>query len=255
MSERLRLDTLLVTRGLCASRSQAQSLIREGKVRSGDTVLDKPGRELPVDTPLAIEAPPRFVSRGGDKLDAFLTAFALDLTDAYVLDVGASTGGFTDCALQRGAASVTCVDVGQDQLHPTLRSDPRVTNIERVNARHLDPAILPRPTYDLAVLDLSFISLRHVLPAIWPLVAPGGRLIALVKPQFEAGREAVSRGDGVIRDPAVQQRTLDEVTAFAEQNLPGAVRIGAIDSPIRGGDGNREFLLGLRKGAPPAANC
>ena len=239
----------MVNRGLCASRSQAQSLIREGKVRSGDTVLDKPGRELPEDTPLTIDAPPRFVSRGGDKLDTFLTTFALDLTGAHVLDIGASTGGFTDCALQRGAASATCVDVGQDQLHPTLRLDPRVTNIERVNARHLDPAILPRLAYDVAVLDLSFISLRHVLPAIWPLVAPGGRLIALVKPQFEAGREAVSRGDGVIRDPVVQRRTLDEVTAFAEQNLPGAVRIGAIESPIRGGDGNREFLLGLRKAA------
>jgi 23S rRNA (cytidine1920-2'-O)/16S rRNA (cytidine1409-2'-O)-methyltransferase len=193
-----------------------------------------------------VAQPPRFVSRGGEKLVAALAHFALDLQGSQVLDVGASTGGFTDCVLQAGAAAVTCVDVGRAQLHARLRADPRVTNLEQVNARHLRPSDLPRPDYDAIVMDLSFISLTAVLPAVWPLLRPGGSLVALVKPQFEAGKAEVDRGRGVIRDPAVQDAALARVRTAAAQLLWVEDR-GAIDSPLRGADGNREFLLCLRR--------
>lgn len=241
-----RLDELLVRRGLVESRAQAKALIMTGRIRHGTERLDKPGREYPEDLVLEVDQPPRFVSRAGAKLAAFLEAFAVDLRGAHVLDVGASTGGFTDCALQAGAADVTCVDVGRGQLHARLRGDPRVTNCERINARHLRAEDLPRADYDAVVMDLSFISLRTVLPAVWPLVRPGGRLIALVKPQFEAGRAEAARGRGVIRDPRVRQAALDAVTAFAVA-LPGAALTGTMDSPLPGADGNREYLLGLRR--------
>ena len=250
---KLRLDELLVRRGLAESRSQAKALVMSGRVRQGTHRLDKPGREFPEDIELTVEQPPRFVSRGGEKLQGALDAFGLDLTGAHVLDVGASTGGFTDCALQAGAASVVCVDVGRAQLHARLRADPRVTNFEQVNARHLQPATLPRPEYDAVVMDLSFISLRTVLPAVWPCVRAGGVLVALVKPQFEAGKAEVDRGAGIIRDPAIQARVLDEVRSFALTNLPDAELIGTTDSPLAGTDGNREFLLGLRRSNEPAA--
>ncbi|HEY3755970.1 MAG TPA: TlyA family RNA methyltransferase [Opitutaceae bacterium] len=244
-----RIDELLVARGLAASRAQAKALILAGRVRTGTERLDKPGKELPVDADLTVVAPPRFVSRGGEKLAGALERFQIDVTGWHVLDVGASTGGFTDCVLQAGAASVTCVDVGRAQLHDKLRRDPRVTNLEKVNARHLDQFELPRTTYDLAVMDLSFISLRSVLPAVWPKLAAGGTLIALVKPQFEAGKAEADKGRGVIRDPQVQAAALAAVRGLALQELPGAQLIGEMDSPITGADGNREFLLGLSKPA------
>ncbi|MFA5056916.1 MAG: TlyA family RNA methyltransferase [Opitutaceae bacterium] len=247
---RLRLDELLVQRGLAESRTQAKALIMAGRVLHGTERLDKAGHEYPADTILMLEQPPRFVSRGGEKLAAFLTQFAVDLRGAHVLDVGASTGGFTDCALQAGAADVTCLDVGRGQLHARLRSDPRVTNLEKINARHLQPDQLPRTAYDAVLMDLSFISLKTVLPPVWPVLRPGGVLIALVKPQFEAGKGAADKGRGVIRDPAVQTAALAEVTAFATIELPEAALLGSMDSPITGADGNREFLLGLRR-LPP----
>ena len=242
-----RLDELLVARGLATSRAQAKALVMAGRVRSGTERLDKPGRDFPADCDLSVEQPPRFVSRGGEKLSAALAAFALDLTGAHVLDVGASTGGFTDCALQAGAADVVCVDVGRAQLHPKLLADPRVTNFEKLNARHLTVGDLPRAEFDAVVTDLSFISLKVVLPAIWPFVRPGGVLVALVKPQFEAGKAEVDKGRGIIRDPAVQQAVLDDIRTFALAHLRGAALLGTIDSPITGTDGNREFLLGLRR--------
>ncbi|HVU23169.1 MAG TPA: TlyA family RNA methyltransferase [Opitutus sp.] len=250
-TKKLRLDELLVSRGLAPSRTQAQALIMSGRVLRGTERLDKPGREIPEDLELTIEQPPRFVSRGGEKLAAALERFALDLRGAHVLDVGASTGGFTDCALQAGAADVVCVDVGRAQLHAKLRADPRVTNIEKLNARHLAPADLPRATFDAIVMDLSFISLKTVLPAVWPFLRAGGTLVALVKPQFEAGRSEADKGRGVIRDPAVQEAALASVRDFALAELPGSHLVGTIDSPIAGGDGNREFLLGLDKLAQP----
>jgi 23S rRNA (cytidine1920-2'-O)/16S rRNA (cytidine1409-2'-O)-methyltransferase len=244
---RRRLDELLVQRGLAASRAQARALIMAGRVRRGTERLDKPGRECADDVVLILDQPPRFVSRGGEKLVVFLEKHRLDLRGAHVLDVGASTGGFTDCALQAGAADVTCVDVGRGQLHARLRADPRVTNREKVNARHLRPGALPRADYDVVVMDLSFISLRAVLPAVWPFLSPGGLLVALVKPQFEAGKAEADKGRGVIRDPAVQAAVLNTVTTFALAELPGATLIGSMDSPLTGADGNREFLLGLKK--------
>jgi len=245
--KKLRLDELLVSRGLADSRAQAQALIMSGRVLRGTERLDKPGKDFPADLALTIEQLPRFVSRGGEKLVAALERFALDLRGAHVLDVGASTGGFTDCALQAGAADVVCVDVGRAQLHAKLRADPRVTNLEKINARHLTAADLPRAEFDAIVMDLSFISLKTVLPAVWPLLRASGALVALVKPQFEAGKSEADKGRGVIRDLVVQEAALATVREFALAELPGAQLVGAMDSPITGGDGNREFLLGLKK--------
>ncbi len=246
--KKLRLDELVVSRGLCASRSRARALIMAGKVRRGDEVLDKPGKTYPESIALTLLQPPRFVGRGGEKLEAFLQAHPLPIEGANALDVGASTGGFTDCLLQRGAASVTCVDVGRGQLHGKLLADPRVTNIEKHNARHLTPDQLPRREYKAVVIDVSFISLRLILPPAWTCLRPGGWLVALVKPQFEADRREVDRSGGVIKDPAIQERILEDIRAFALETLPGATLVGTIDSPIRGADGNREFLLGLTSG-------
>lgn len=245
--KKLRLDELLVSRGLVESRAQAKALIMSGRVLRGTERLDKPGKEFAEDLELTIEQPPQFVSRGGEKLLGAIERFALDLRGAHVLDVGASTGGFTDCALQHGAADVVCVDVGRAQLHAKLRNDSRVTNLEKINARHLTPSDLPRSDFDFVVMDLSFISLKTVLPAIWPLLRTGGTLVALVKPQFEAGKDEVDKGRGVIRDPAVQEAALISVREFALAELPGATVIGEMDSPITGAEGNREFLLCLRK--------
>jgi 23S rRNA (cytidine1920-2'-O)/16S rRNA (cytidine1409-2'-O)-methyltransferase len=242
-----RLDELLVARGLAETRSQAKALIMSGRVLRGTERLDKPGKEYPIEVELIVEQPPRFVSRGGEKLAGFLEKFPLDLHGAHMLDVGASTGGFTDCALQAGAASAVCVDVGRAQLHAKLANDPRVTNLEKINARHLKPGDLPRSSFDAVTMDLSFISLKAVLPAVWPFVRTGGTLIALVKPQFEAGKAEVDKGRGVIRDTAVQDAVLADITRFALAQLPGATLVGSMDSPITGTDGNREFLLGLRK--------
>ncbi len=246
MSAKSRLDELLVARGLCGARAQAKALIMSGRVRHGTERLDKPGKEYPTDFELNIDQPPRFVSRGGEKLAAFLEKFPFALAGAHVLDVGASTGGFTDCALQAGAVSATCIDVGHGQLHEKLRRDPRVTSLEKLNARSLTPADMPRASYNAIVMDLSFISLKSVLPAVWPFLRSGGRLVALVKPQFEAGKAEADRGRGVIRDDAVRARILAEVRDFALRELPGAEIFGEMESPVHGADGNREFLLGLR---------
>jgi 23S rRNA (cytidine1920-2'-O)/16S rRNA (cytidine1409-2'-O)-methyltransferase len=246
-TKKLRLDELLVARGLAESRAQAKALIMSGRVLRGTERLDKPGKDFLEDTELTVEQLPRFVSRGGEKLSAAIDAFTLDLRGAHVLDVGASTGGFTDCALQAGAADVVCVDVGRAQLHARLRADPRVTNLEKVNARFLRADVLPRREFDVIVMDLSFISLKTVLPAVWPLLRNDGTLVALVKPQFEAGKSEVDKGRGVIRDAAVQQAALETVRDFALRALEHARLVGTIDSPIAGADGNREFLLCVRK--------
>jgi 23S rRNA (cytidine1920-2'-O)/16S rRNA (cytidine1409-2'-O)-methyltransferase len=242
-----RLDELLVARGLAETRSQAKALVMAGRVFQGTERLDKPGREYPADFEVTVQQPPRFVSRGGEKLVAALERFAVDMKGAHVLDVGASTGGFTDCCLQSGAESVVCVDVGRAQLHARLRADPRVVNIEKLNARALKASDLPRANFDAVVMDLSFISLRTVLPAVWPFLRPGGTLIALVKPQFEAGKAEADKGRGVIRDRVVQETVLATVRDFALSQLPGSQLKGTMDSPIVGADGNREFLLCLRR--------
>lgn len=245
--QRIRLDELLAARGDVDSRSQAKGLILSGRVRLGTEVLDKPGKLLAPDAAIWIVEPPRFVGRGGEKLEQALDAFQIDCEGAHILDIGASTGGFTDCALQRGAISATCVDVGHGQLHGKLRADSRVTNLEKTNARYLKAEDLPRDRYDLIVIDVSFISLRRILPAVWPFLDEGGHLVALVKPQFEADKKEVDRAGGVIKDAAIQERVLQEIETFAREELSRAEVIGQVDSPIRGAQGNREFLLGLRK--------
>ncbi len=244
---KLRLDEILVARELASSRSQAKALIMSGRVKHGTTRLDKPGKDFPEDIELDVEQPPRFVSRGGEKLTGAIEAFDLSFQNAHVLDVGASTGGFTDCALQAGATDVVCVDVGRAQLHGKLRADSRVTNLEKVNARHLKIGDLPRNEFDALVMDLSFISLKVILPAVWPFLLPRGFLVALVKPQFEAGKAEVDKGRGVIRDPLVQEAVLNDIREFALTHLSGATLLGTTDSPIKGTDGNREFLLVLKK--------
>ena len=244
---RKRLDVLLTERGLCESRTVAQALILAGKVRSGTEILDKPGRSLPEDTPLELESPPRFVSRGGDKLEGFLEKHPFPINGLHGLDLGASTGGFTDCLLQHGATSMTCVDVGQAQLHTKLLDDPRVTNLEKINARTLQPKDLPRPTFGVIVLDLSFISLKKVLHSAWPLLEPSGHMVTLVKPQFEATKEEADKGRGIIRDPEVHKRILNEVQQFISTELVGAKVFATEESSLKGTKGNTEYLVGIQK--------
>jgi 23S rRNA (cytidine1920-2'-O)/16S rRNA (cytidine1409-2'-O)-methyltransferase len=229
-----RLDVLLVERGLAESRSQAQALVLAGLV-PGHT---KPGEQVPGDAVLEVEAPPRYVSRGGEKLRNALDAFGVDVTDRDCADVGASTGGFTDCLLQAGARRVVAIDVGYGQLHPRLRSDPRVTVLERVNARSLTE--LPFAP-DLVVCDVSFISVTKALPPVLGLAASGWEALVLVKPQFEAGRADVPKG--VVRDAAVQRNVLESVVEAAQ--AWGGRTIGVVDSGLPGPKGNREFFLHL----------
>lgn len=246
--KKIRADELLFLQGKAESRSRAKVLIMAGKVRTGpDAVVQKPAQMLPETAELFVEEPPRFVSRGGEKMQGAVEAFKLEIAGTHALDIGASTGGFTDCLLQHGAADVTCVDVGHGQLHEKLRRDPRVTNLEKVNARTLDETGLPRERYDFVVGDLSFISLKLVLVPAWNRVENGGRLVMLVKPQFEATREEVSAVRGVIKDQAIRDRVVAEVLDFCKQNLSGFTLVGLCESPIHGGDGNVEYLFCAEK--------
>lgn len=234
-------------RGLAPSRRQAQADIEAGRVTVDGAPATKPARVVAPHEALVVHGPPpRFVGRGGEKLDAALDRFAVDVVGRRGLDLGASTGGFTDCLLQRGAASVVAVDVGYGQLHERLRTDPRVDSRERTNARQLRPGDLGPPAQVL-VGDLSFISLRTIVPVALPLVEPDADVVLLVKPQFEAGREEAARGRGVITDPAVWRRVLEEVSGALEAS--GSAIMGAMASPLTGADGNVEFLLHARVGA------
>jgi 23S rRNA (cytidine1920-2'-O)/16S rRNA (cytidine1409-2'-O)-methyltransferase len=233
---RERLDVLLVERDLATSRTQAQRLIRAGLVRIADRVFDKPGTQVAMDATVEVEARPRFASRGGEKLAAALTRFELDVTGMIAADVGASTGGFTDCLLQRGARRIYAIDVGYGQLAWRLRNDDRVIVMERTNARYLED--LPEPI-DLVTADVSFISLELILPAAVDWLRPGGRVVALIKPQFEAGRREVGKG-GVVRDPDVHRAVLERVMGMAAE-LGLGLR-GLMVSPLRGPAGNVEFL-------------
>ena len=245
--KRLRLDLLLAERGLAESREKAQRLILAGDVLVDDVPATKPGHAYPDDCEIRVRRPERFVGRGGLKLEEAFVRFPRLIADGKIaLDVGASTGGFTDCLLQHGAAKVYAVDVGKSQLHPRLAADPRVVVLDGCNARHLQPGDLPESP-DLAVTDVSFISLRLVLPAIDRLLRPGGETVALIKPQFEAGREEVGKG-GVVRDPALRQQVVDRIRDFGEQAL-GWIWLDVCPSPIQGPAGNVEFLSYWRK--PP----
>lgn len=243
-----RLDTVMVQRGLAPTRSQAQALILAGQVRGPQgEVWDKAGRPVPEDVKVEVLQPPRFVSRGGEKLQGFLDAWGWSPEGLDVLDIGASTGGFTDCVLQAGAASVTAVDVGYGQLHPKLRDDPRVHVRERLNARHLKPSDLPLSAYDWIVMDVSFISVTKLLPVVWSFLKPAGRALVLIKPQFEADKADVDQGRGVIRDPALRQKIVESIQAFCQKTLPNCSVTDALPAPIQGPKGNQEFVLGLFK--------
>lgn len=237
-----RLDKLLVTRGLVETRAKAQALILAGQVFSQQQRLDKPGLLLPADTELTLKETMPYVSRGGLKLAAALEQFQLAVAGFTCLDVGASTGGFTDCLLQRGAAKVVALDVGHGQLAWKIRQDARVEVREHVNARFLQPEDFA-DKFDLAVCDVSFISLRLILPVLLPLLKNSAYVITLIKPQFEVGREEVGRG-GIVRDEAAQLRVVGEITAFAA--TLGLTAQSVMDSPILGQDGNREFLACFR---------
>ena len=246
---KIRLDVLLVERGLAESRAKAQAMIMAGQVRVADQVTLKPATAISTDSVLTVDSGPRFVSRGGEKLDAALQAFGISVNGLVCADVGASTGGFTDCLLQRGALKVYAMDVGKGILHWKLRNDPRVVVMEQTNARFVES--LPEQL-SFATVDASFISLKILLPVVkkWfspspltPLPEGEGDVIALIKPQFEAGRRDVARGDGVIRDPEIHKQVLLDVLGFAQRE--GFAIRALIKSPLLGPKGNIEFLVWL----------
>jgi len=278
-----RLDQLLVERGLCASREKAKRLVLAGQVRVNGQSARKPSDSVKAAAEITVEVPEKFVSRGGHKLEGALVHFKLEVSSLTAIDLGASTGGFTDCLLQRGAARVYAVDVGQGQLAWKLRQDPRVVVMEKTNARYLtrrdfaageakavaDPrpsrpptsnlhlsAAAPQPSTlnpqpapppaDLIVVDCSFISLKKILPSALPLLKPGGRMLALIKPQFEAGRAEADKGRGVITDPAVHERVLAELREFVAAQA-GVCWRGVVESSLLGPAGNKEFLALIEK--------
>jgi 23S rRNA (cytidine1920-2'-O)/16S rRNA (cytidine1409-2'-O)-methyltransferase len=241
---KIRLDVLLMERGLAESRAKAQALIMAGQVRVNDQVTLKPATAIDPKSTLTVDHGPRFVSRGGEKLDAALEAFAIEVKGRVCADVGASTGGFTDCLLQRGAEKVYAIDVGKGILHWKLRNHPRVVVMEETNARHVES--LPEQI-SFATVDASFISLKILLPVIknWFALRSGSEVgvVALIKPQFEAGKKDVARGDGVIRDPEIHRQVLLDVLSFARNS--GFGLRGLIKSPLLGPKGNAEFLVWL----------
>jgi len=243
-----RLDQELVTRGLCESREKAKRAIMAGQVKVNENIASKPSDAVdPTDT-IELLAPEKFVSRGGHKLEHALQHFPVDVTGLTAIDIGASTGGFTDCLLQHGATRVFAVDVGQGQLAWKLRRDKRVVVMEKTNGRELRPESFPKPfhPFDVAVIDCSFISLRKILPPAVALLKPSGKIVALIKPQFEAGKAEADKGAGVITDPAVHERVLRELEEFVRK-LTGLKWRGVTESPLLGPAGNKEFLALIEK--------
>jgi 23S rRNA (cytidine1920-2'-O)/16S rRNA (cytidine1409-2'-O)-methyltransferase len=238
--KKVRLDRLILERGFVESREKGQALILSGQVLANDRKIDKAGALVPEDAKIRIlgEQMP-YVSRGGLKLEAALREFKIDVTGKTAMDVGASTGGFTDCLLQRGAGKVYAVDVGYGQMAWKLRQDPRVVVIERVNIRDMAPSLAPEQV-DIAVIDVSFISLEKVIPSVQRFLKPGAAVVALIKPQFEVGREQVGKG-GIVRDEAAREAAKERITAFVQEQ--GFDVRGVIPSPITGQDGNVEYLI------------
>ena len=243
-----RLDQALVEHGLCESRERAKRAILAGQVRINNQSAHKPSDSVKPDDRLTLDVNEKYVSRGGHKLEHALRHFQLDVAGLMALDLGASTGGFTDCLLQHGAAKVFAVDVGRGQFAWKLRHDPRVVVMEKTNARHLTAAQFPPPftPADLAVIDCSFISLRNILPAAIALLRPNGKIVALIKPQFEAGKAEADKGRGVISDPSVHERVLNELREFVRAQ-PGLRWQGVVESPLLGPAGNKEFLALIEK--------
>ena len=235
---------MLVSQALVPSREQASRLILAGRVKVDGLIKDKPGKLVPAETKVEIIQPEsQYASRGGEKLAPALEAFGLSCSELVVMDVGASTGGFTDCVLQRGAQRVYAIDVGYGQLDWRLRTDPRVIVMDRVNVRYLSPADIPE-LVDLIVIDVSFISLKMVWPSILPLLKPKGYLVALIKPQFEVGKGQVGKG-GIVRDEELREGVKNQFVEYAKSLSLGLV--GLIDSPILGKKGNKEILIGVQK--------
>nr|ADI18145.1 predicted rRNA methylase [uncultured Verrucomicrobiales bacterium HF0200_39L05] len=243
-----RLDLALVERGLCESREKAKRAVMAGQALVNGQRAAKASDKVKPSDEVTLAATDKFVSRGGYKLEHALETFGVEAAGLRAIDLGASTGGFTDCLLQHGAAMVAAVDVGQGQLAWALRNDERVHVMERTNARHLTPASFPQPfePFDLAVVDCSFISLRQILPATVDLLPPGGQVVMLVKPQFEAGKAEADKGQGVIRDPQVHRHVLDELRAFVSDE-PTLEWVAEIESPLTGPAGNKEFLVLLNR--------
>ena len=243
MTPRMRADQLLVSRGLFESRARAQAAIAAGGVAADGVAVKKAAQLIPVGAELSADPAHPFVSRGGVKLQAALARFGFDPAGKVCLDIGASTGGFTEVLVQGGARRVYAVDVGKGQLHPSLRRRGDIVSLEETDARALDRSLIPEPP-ELVVIDVSFISLKLVLPKVSEIAAPRAALVALVKPQFEAGKRHVRKG--IVRDPAVHRAVCEDLVAFLA--TLGWEELGLIESPIAGGDGNREFLLGARHG-------
>ena len=243
-----RLDLALVERGLCESREKAKRAVMAGQALVNGQRAAKASDKVKPSDEVTLAATDKFVSRGGHKLEHALETFGVEAAGLRAIDLGASTGGFTDCLLQHGAAMVAAVDVGQGQLAWALRNDERVHVMERTNARYLTPASFPQPfePFDLAVVDCSFISLRQILPATVDLLPPGGQVVVLVKPQFEAGKAEADKSQGVIRDPQVHRRVLDELHAFVNDESP-LEWVAEIESPLTGPAGNKEFLVLLNR--------
>lgn len=234
-----RVDILLVSRGLCESREVAKRLVMAGEVFLGTERVSKAAAKVPADAELWVKEKPKFVGRGGLKIEGALERFGIDVTDFVCLDTGSSTGGFTDCLLQRGAARVHAVDVGTNQLVYKLRTDPRVIVKEKFNSRYLTEADLGERV-DIAVLDLSFISMTKVLPAVFSVLKEGGQVVALIKPQFELSRDEVSKG-GIVREPELREKAVEKIRRFVVEDSGREWR-GVMESPIQGTDGNVEFL-------------
>ena len=243
-----RLDQELVERGLCESREKAKRAVMAGTVRINGQSARKPSDSVKPEDALTLDAAEKFVSRGGHKLEHALTHFQLDVTGLTAVDLGASTGGFTDCLLQRGAQKVYAVDVGHGQLAWKFRGDPRIVVMEKTNARTLTPAGFPQPfpPADLVVIDCSFISLRKILPPAVALLRPLGKIVALIKPQFEAGKAEADKGAGVITDPVIHERVLRELEEFVRQHAELRWQ-GVTESPLLGPAGNKEFLVLIEK--------
>jgi 23S rRNA (cytidine1920-2'-O)/16S rRNA (cytidine1409-2'-O)-methyltransferase len=243
MKKKARADQTLVERGFFESRERARRAIMAGEVRVGEQVIAKPAAMINIDSPISIAEPPQFVSRGATKLSGALDFFKIDARDKVALDIGASTGGFTDCLLQRGAARVFAVDVGRGQLAWKIRNDPRVVVLEKLNARFLSRDQVPQ-LVDLCVIDVSFISLTLILPRAFELITPDGVILALIKPQFELERKDVGRG-GIVRDPALHEKAQQKIMKFVEESDYRVV--GLVPSTITGTDGNQEFFICIRK--------
>lgn len=244
MIKKLRADVLLVERGLAPTRAKAQALLLAGQVFSGEQRLEKAGQLLAIDAPIRVQEGERFVSRGGHKLDGALDALGVSVKGCVAADVGASTGGFSDCLLQRGAAKVYAIDVGEHQLAPRLLSDARVVVMDRTNARHLEASAFAEPL-ELAVVDASFIGIEKLLPALARILPAGAQLLALIKPQFEAGKRDAARNKGVIRDPELRARLIERARASVAEH--GFELLGGCDSTLPGPKGNVEYFVHARR--------